>query len=90
MKFKEIRVELPPHDADVVIVFPGGPELVVQARPSNADRDYNGSLDVVLPADQLVTMWEGDDMATSKAPNEARQHERVAKQLVTTLFGDYS
>jgi hypothetical protein len=89
MKYQEIRVELPKHDADVVIVFPGGKELTVQARPSNADVDYNGSLDIILPDDQLVTAWQGDDMEDSVAPDESRQHERRAKQLVTDLPGDY-
>jgi hypothetical protein len=89
MKFQEIRVDLPQHDADVVIVFPGGKELTVQARPSNADVNYNGSLDIILPDDQLVTAWQGDDMEDSVAPVEGRQHERRAKQLVTDLPGEY-
>jgi hypothetical protein len=98
MQFKEIVVELPAHDCDVVVVFPGGEKIVLQARPSNADtkRDrsiYNGSLDFILPRDTHVTAWIGDEMkpspqASPDCPN--RQHERIAKQIVVELPGDYS
>lgn len=82
-------VELPKADCDVVIVFPGGDELLIQARPSNADTDYNGSLDIILPDDQEVCCWIGSEM--TPAPAVGRQaHVRLAEQLVTELPGDYS
>lgn len=89
--FVEIPVDLPAHDADVVIRFPGGKELLIQARPSNADVNYNGSLDIVLPDDTVVTNWRGDDMesAPEAFPGRGRPHERTAKQLVVELPGDY-
>ena len=90
MDFKEIRVELPTIDADVVIVFPGGKEMVVQARPSNAEENYNGSLDIILPEDQLVLVWKGDDMEPSEAPYPDSQESRIGKQFVTNLPGDYN
>lgn len=86
--FKEIRVALPHHDADVILEFPGGPVVTIQARPSNAAEGYNGSLDIILPENQQVTNWEGDDMQPAKS--EWQAHALFAKQLVTTLPGDYS
>lgn len=91
LRFKEIVVQLPKHDADVVIEFPGGEQLTIQARPSNADVDYNGSLDIILPTDQAVTNWRGDDMEPAPEFHPEGQHPetRYAKQLVTDLPGDY-
>jgi len=88
MKFKEINVNVPKHDCDVVITFPGGETLTVQLRPSNADVNYNGSLDIILPRDQWVTNWEGDDMQPAKGARR-QACTRYAKQLVTDLPGDY-
>jgi hypothetical protein len=83
-KFKAIHVKAPKHDFDVVIQFPNGTELVIQARPSNADINYNGSLDIILPDDTPVTCWKGDDMEA--APKDRRlEHVRRAKQLVCEL-----
>lgn len=91
MKFKTIRVELPKHDADVEIVFPGGKIVLVQARPSNADEGYNGSLDICLPDNTLVSNWHGDHMesAPPASDNPLGSHERIAKQLVIELPGNY-
>ncbi len=96
MKFEEIKVVLPKHDADVVIEFPGGEQLVIQARPSNADVDeegnlYNGSLDIILPDNQAVTAWKDDDMEPAPEFHPEGQHPetRWAKQLVTDLPGNY-
>jgi hypothetical protein len=90
MKFKKINVDLPEHDCDVLIRFPSGKVVAVQARPSNADvaangRVYNGSLDFILPGNQLVTCWQGDDMEDAPAIDKNRQHERIAKQIVCEL-----
>lgn len=92
MQFKEIAVDLPKHDCDVVIRFPGGKELIVQARPSNADVNSNGSLDFVLPQDQVVTCWKGDDMESAPPASDHMtkdDHIRVIKQMATELPGDY-
>lgn len=87
--FTTTRVELPLHDADVEIVFPGGKVLLIQVRPSNADTNYNGSLDIILPTDQTVANWIGDNMQAAPQATGGRSHERVAKQLVTELPGLY-
>lgn len=87
---QELVINLPKDDADVTLVFPGGEKLVVQARPSNADGNYNGSLDVILPDDSLVTVFRGDDLDKSEAPDASRPHERVGKQIVSELPGDYA
>lgn len=87
-KFREVRVEMPDdRDSDVVLEFPGGSEVTIQARPSNADVDYNGSLDIILDRNRNVTNWEGDDMEPSMAVGE--ESTRLAKQLVTELPGEY-
>lgn len=85
----ETRVAVPKADHDVVIVLPGGKELTVQLRPSNADVNYNGSLDIILPDDDVVTCWRGDDMEAAPKGKGCRAHERLAKQLVTELPGKY-
>lgn len=85
-KFSTIPVKLPDHDCDVEIVFPSGHKVVVQVRPSNADIDYEGSLDFILPYDMAVTCWKGDDM--EDAPELCAPHIRQAKQLVAEIPGD--
>lgn len=41
-KFKTIQVDAPNHDFDLVITWPNGEEVTIQARPSNADIGYEG------------------------------------------------
>ena len=65
-KFKDIPVKIPAHDCDVTLIFPNGKQLIVQCRPSNAEGDYPGSLDIILPDNQWVTNWEGDEMKPAK------------------------
>lgn len=84
--FTEKRITMPNSDCDVVLAFPGGKELLIQARPSNADVGYNGSLDIILPDNQPVTNWEGDDMKAARSVR-GQAHTRFAKQLVTELLG---
>lgn len=84
-KSSEIKVHIPYHDCDVILVFPNGKELAVQLRPSNADVHYNGSLDIILPEDTCVTCWKGDDMEAAPAAGSNIPHERIAKQLVLQL-----
>jgi hypothetical protein len=87
--FTQLNVDLPENDCDVVIKFPGGKLLTIQARPSNCHENYNGSLDIILPENKLVTSWIGEDMKDAPAPNKKRQNERMTMQLVTELPGDY-
>jgi len=84
MKFSTIDVDVPEHDCDIVLKFPTGEIITIQARPSNAETDYNGSLDIILPKDQPVTNWLGDDMAPSPKVGKT-QCCRLAKQLVMEL-----
>lgn len=84
--FKEIAVDVPTCDCDITLRFANGECVTVQCRPSNADVNYNGSLDIILPKDQAVTCWQGDDMAS--APEHGAEHIRLAKQLVMELPGD--
>lgn len=88
--YRQIIVDVPKIDCDVMIKLPGGVDWIqVQLRPSNADTNYNGSLDVILPRNQAVTLWSGDDMQPSTAV-EADPNTRIGKQIVTELPGDYS
>ena len=88
--YRQIIVDVPKIDCDVMIKLPGGVDCIqVQLRPSNADTNYNGSLDVILPRDQAVTLWSGDSMQPSTAV-EADPNTRIGKQIVTELPGDYS
>jgi hypothetical protein len=79
------RVEIPKHDHDVVLEFPGGREILIQSRPSNADKGNAGSLDIILPGHLLVTSWMGDDMQPAPAPLPERQEDRLTHQLVMEL-----
>ena len=79
-----INVDVSENDCDVVLRFRGGKEIIVQCRPSNADVGYEGSLDILLPENQVVTCWEGDEMQPAKDVR-GRPHIRIAKQLVLEL-----
>lgn len=83
-KFKSIQIDAPDHDFDLTIVWPNGEEITIQARPSNADVNYNGSLDIILPRNQAVTNWEGDEMKPAKSVH-GQDETRLAKQLVMEL-----
>ena len=85
MRFKRIPVRVPNCDCDIVLQFPCGKAIIVQCRPSNADEGYEGSLDIVLPEDQTVTCWEGDEMKAAKQVSRGQSHIRRAKQLVLEL-----
>lgn len=88
-KFEVIPVKLPDHDCDVEIEFPSGHKVVVQVRPSNADIDYEGSLDFILPYDMAVTCWKGDDMEDApEVKGGGGSHVRRAKQLVAEIPGN--
>lgn len=87
--YRQIIVDVPKIDCDVMIKLPGGVDWIqVQLRPSNADTNYNGSLDVILPRDQAVTCWSGDSMRPSQPTDDP--NTRIGKQLVTELSGDYT
>lgn len=78
-----ICVRVPTHDCDIVLSFSCGKELLIQCRPSNADINYEGSLDIILPNDQPVACYKGDDLQVSSEFHAP--HIRVAKQLVLEL-----
>lgn len=84
MNFTEQTITVPNNDNDVHIKMPGGKVLTIQFRPSNADTNYNGSLDIILPEDATVTSWKGDDMEDAPAVGE-HPHIRLSKQLATEL-----
>ena len=87
--YRQIIVDVPKIDCDVMSKLPGGVDWIqVQLRPSNADTNYNGSLDVILPRDQAVTCWYGDSMQPSQSTDDP--NTRIGKQIVTELPGDYS
>lgn len=57
----------------VRIKLPDGVDRIqVQLRPSNADTNYNGLLDVILPRDQAVTLWSGNDMQPADVGSMSR------------------
>jgi hypothetical protein len=89
MEFSNLRICIPTHDCDVAIELPGGKEITLQFRPSNADVHYNGSLDIILPDNDIVSCFEGDDLKKAETPENCRPHEKLAKQLVCTLPGSY-
>jgi hypothetical protein len=84
---REHMVNVPEGDCDVILNLPSGKQVVVQLRPSNADTNYNGSLDIILPEDTLVACYIGDDLEPAPEAQlmRGRKHERRAKQLVMEL-----
>jgi hypothetical protein len=89
MIFSNIEVDVPQYDCDITLKFPSGKVIVIQARPSNAEADYNGSLDFILPENMGVTNWIGDDMEPAPMVDDGvvsgADHYRLAKQLVIEL-----
>ena len=82
---KTIVVDVPKEDVDVVLQFHDGQKIILQCRPSNADVGYEGSLDILLPYNQTVTCWMGDDMRPAPTMNAEYPETRFAKQLVLEL-----
>ncbi len=77
------RIPVPETDSDIVIVFPNGKELLIQLRPSNADINYSGSLDIILPENTVVTCFkDGLEVAPQVLGSPCT---RFAKQLVCEL-----
>jgi hypothetical protein len=87
MTFQEIKVEVPPTDCDIILQLPGGETVTVQCRPSNADVNYNGSLDIILPTNQHVECYMDDDLVSAPQADADRPNVRLAKQIVTGLPG---
>jgi hypothetical protein len=85
MNCAELKVNVSDGDADVVLVFPDGQEMVIQLRPSNADTDYNGTMDIILPRNQSVVNWIGENMEEAPAMNPDKPHIREARHLYTEL-----
>jgi hypothetical protein len=83
--YRRIDVKMPEYDCDVMLNFPSGKRVMIQSRPSNADVNYNGSLDVCLPDNQVVTNWIGDSMEAAPKWSRGGAHERLAKQLVMEI-----
>ena len=82
-KVTEIHQEAPDHDCDFIINFPGGKQLVIQLRPSNAALDYNGSLDVILPYSMNIGCYKGDDL--EEADVLGQPNHLFAKQIIAEL-----
>ena len=85
---KDRTVNIPDDDIDVTLVFPSGKKVVIQARPSNGHTDedgnvYNGSLDIILPEENSVTVWSGVYMQDSKETDDA--NTRLGDQIVLEL-----
>lgn len=80
-KFSNRTINIPDNDCDITLKFKNGKEITIQCRPSNADVGYEGSLDIILPENQSVICWEGDNLEPAKASHENCPNERIAKQL---------
>lgn len=85
-KFTTKSIKLPKYDCDIELTFPSGKTITIQSRPSNADTDYDGSLDILLPDPQTVTCWQGDDMEPAPAYDKKNTHIRTnVSQIVLEL-----
>lgn len=85
-EFSTLEIEVPKHDFDVVLRWPGGQEITIQARPSNADvNGYAGSFDIILPDDRAVSCHEGDDLEPAKPAHPKTKNCLMAKQLITDM-----
>lgn len=77
---ENLTVELPAVDADVNLRFPGGQEVIIRSRPSNADEGTAGSLDFCLPDGCAVSLWSGNKFAYGGVPE--------LNKIVVELPGD--
>lgn len=75
------RVHLPGRDCEVVLVFPGGAELLARVRPNS------GCVEVVLPGTRAVACYRGDDGVPAPRAIHGLQHERLAQRIVLPLPG---
>lgn len=77
-------IVLPENDFDLTIVTPTGKTITIQSRPSNGDGpNYAGSLDIILPQDEWVTCWKGENMEHSDY--DPKISGVLTQQLVLTL-----
>jgi len=72
-KFTNKEVKIPSHDSDVNLILPNGRVIILQFRPSNADIDTNGSLDIILPECQDMVVYENDYLENSSCVNKVKQ-----------------
>lgn len=81
-----VKIELPQHDADLVLVLPNHEKIELQFRA-----EYP-SLDVCLPSEMVVTGWLGEGMLPApiyaKLNKGGRPHIRLATQLCVSLSPD--
>ena len=71
-------------DWDVILEFSNGETLEIEGRKSNSDTNYNGSLDIILPNNTNVTLFEGDNLKNA-VPDTKIKNCLLAKQLVAEL-----
>jgi hypothetical protein len=81
----EQRITIPDQDNDVVLVFPNGKEVHIQIRPSNADVNYNGSLDICLPDQNMMTAWSDMDLTASPCGKDGQEHIRLVQQIALEI-----
>lgn len=79
----EYTIYMERDDIDIDLVFESGAVITLQHRPSNADTDYKGSFDVILPDDTIVNAYTGD-LAPSRSV-EGADYARICNQLVLEI-----
>ena len=89
----DLAVQLPKHDTDITVTFPGGQSVTLQWRVEGP------SLDICLEQDETVICWKGDAMEPApvdphhrtsvQGPSGKAQHVRKAAQLCLPLPADY-
>lgn len=72
-----VRVELPQdHEADVILVMPGGQEITLQYRLESP------SIDICLPQPLLVTNWKDGDLTPAQTD---KKHPNMLKVQQTCI-----
>ena len=79
------RITIPDGDNDVILVFPNGKEIHIQIRPSNADVNYNGSLDICLPDQNIMTAWSDMDLTAAPCGKDGKEHIRLVQQIALEI-----
>lgn len=84
-EFRVVEVNVPDCDCDILLLFPRNRQkMTIQVRPSNADLNYAGSLDILLPEEQPVTMFLGEDMEPAEKVGN-KEHVRTTDQITMEL-----
>jgi len=79
-------IEIPEHDFDLTLKFSSGKVIHLQHRPSNADTNYNGSFDIIMPEDVIICTFKGEELEPSETVGDL-PNQHLCQQIVFEIPG---